>query len=117
MSQRFVPDSHDNMTDEVKQGTSRVLELTNSVDRDSGCKPLLDVTDHAVGDLGVVRRIEVVVVQVEDGARVSCAGSLKSDGDEVLAQDLGKNGRAERAVLVEDLVADVLEHTRKYFVL
>lgn len=92
------------------------MKLTNSVDGDSGCKPLLDVRDHTVGDLGVIRRIKIVVVQVENGARISCTGSLESDGDKVLTQDLREHGRAKRAVLVEDLVADVLDIIRQYFV-
>lgn len=65
--------------------------------------------DHTIGDLGIARRVEVIVVQVEDSVRVSRTSSLEGDGDEVLAQDLGEDGRAQRAVLVEDLVADVLD--------
>lgn len=71
--------------------------------------------DHTVGDLGVARRVEVIVVQVEDGVRVSRTRSLEGDGYEVLAQDLGEDGRAERAVLVEDLVADVLDTTTRQY--
>ena len=63
--------------------------------------------DHAGGDLGVARAVEVVVVQVQDGVGVSGAGGLEGDGDEVLAEDLGEDGVAQGAVLVEDLVAHV----------
>lgn len=72
--------------------------------------------DHTIGDLGVARRIEVIVVQVEDGVRVCGAGSLESDGDEVLAQNLGEDGRAQGAVLVEDLVADVLNTATSQYI-
>ena len=63
---------------------------------------------HAGGGLGIGRAVEVVVVDVEDGIGVRLAGSLEGDADEVFSKDLGEDGLAERAILVEHLVDDVL---------
>lgn len=104
MYDKVIESDEQSLPEDRKKG-----KLTNSVNGDSGCEPLLDVRDHTVGDLGVARRVEVIVVQVEDSVRISRTSSLEGDGDEVLAQDLGEDGRAQGAVLVEDLVADVLD--------
>jgi len=80
----------------------------DAVNGDSGGDPLLDVLDHAVGDLGVVGAVEVVVVDVQLGVGVGGAGGVEGDLDEVLAKHLGEDAVAERAVFVEHLVDDVL---------
>lgn len=83
-------------------------ELTNAVDLPAGGDPLGHVLDHAVLNLAVAAVIEVVVVEVEHGRGVGLTGCGISDADKVLAEHAGPDRVAERAVLVEDLVADVL---------
>jgi hypothetical protein len=78
----------------------------DTVDGDTGGPPRLDVLDHGLG-LGVVGRVEVVVVDVQLGSGVSLAGGLEGDLDEVLAEDVVEDGGAEAAVLLEHLVDDV----------
>lgn len=82
--------------------------LTNAVDGPPLREPLLDMVRHAARRLGVVRVVEVVVVDVEDGVRVRLSGGLEGDADEVLAEDLREDGLPEGAVLVEHFVDDVL---------
>jgi len=81
----------------------------DSVDGDARRDPLLDVSDHSVGQLGRGGAVQVVIVDVELRIRVGLAGCLEGDPNEVLAQDLRENGAAQRAVLGENLVADILE--------
>ena len=84
------------------------VNLTNAVNGNAGGDPLLDVSDHTVGHLAVGGAIQVVIVDVQDSIGISLAGSLESNADKVLAEDSGEDGVSERAVLVEDLVDDIL---------
>ena len=52
----------------------------------------------------------LVIVDVELGVRVCSPCRLESDGDEALTKDVVEDRRAEGSVLVEDLVADVLQN-------
>lgn len=61
--------------------------LTDAVDGNASSDPLLDMGDHAIGQLGVVGIVKVVVIDVELGAGIGLAGSLKGDAHKVLAQD------------------------------
>lgn len=81
--------------------------LTNAVNGNAGGEPLLDVRDHAVGQLGVVGIVQVVVVDVEFGVGVSLARSLEGDAHEILAQDAIEDRVPHGAIFVEDLVHDV----------
>jgi hypothetical protein len=80
----------------------------DAVDGHAGRDPLLDVRDHARGQLGVRGRVEVVVVDVQHGVRVGLARGLEGDAYKVLAKHVGKDRGAEGAVLIEDLVDNVL---------
>lgn len=80
----------------------------DAVDGDAGLEPLGDVRDHALDELGVVGPVEVVVVDVEHAGGVDGAGGLEGDAHKVLAEDVGEDRGAQRAVLVEHLVDDIL---------
>lgn len=109
----------------------------DSVDGPAGSSPLGDVLDHGL-QLGGVGVVEVEVVDVELGLGVlegflsarekkkrmvdratrgagreeestnSLVGSLESNADIVLAEEVVVDGLSERAVLLEDLVDDIL---------
>ena len=79
----------------------------DSIDRNTLGEPLVDLFDHAPGDLGVVCNVEVIVVDVKLGIRVSGACSAERDANEVLAENAAEDAVAEGAVLGEDLVDDV----------
>ena len=68
--------------------------------------PLLDVFGHALG-LCVRSNVEVVVVDVQLGGRVSSLGGLESNADKVLAKDVVEDTGTEASVLGEHLVDDV----------
>jgi hypothetical protein len=87
-------------------GRGQVGLRANAVDGNAGGDPLLDFGGEA-GELGVGGAVEVVVVDVELGVRCGLLGSVESDADEFLAQDLGEDGVAEGTVFGEDLVDDV----------
>ena len=80
---------------------------TNAIDRYTSGDPLLHLGGET-GKLGVSSAVEVVVVNVELGIRSGLLGSVESDADELLAQDLGEDGVTEGTILSEDLVDDVL---------
>lgn len=80
----------------------------DAVDGDTGGDPLLDVSNHAVGQLGVVGVVKVVVVDVQLCIRVGLACSLEGDPDKVLSEDLREDGLAQGTVLVEHLVDNIL---------
>lgn len=85
--------------------------LTDSVNGNASSDPLLDVGDHAVGQLGIGGAVQVVVVDVQDRVWVSRAGSFEGDADEVLTKHVREDRAAQRTVLIKDLVAYVLEAT------
>jgi hypothetical protein len=93
------------------QTSSGSWDLTNAVNRNTLAYPLLHQGDHAV-DLSVTGRVKVVVVDVELGVGISLASCLEGDADEFLAQNAGKDRVAESAVLVEDLVDNILQDQR-----
>lgn len=80
----------------------------DAVDGHAGGHPLVDMLDHAPGQLGGVGAVEVVVVDVQLGVRVSRAGRLEGNRDHVFAEDVVEGTAAEGAVFVEDFVGDVL---------
>ena len=84
----------------------------DAVNGSAGGDPLVDVLDHAAGQLGGVGAVEVVVVDVQLGVRVGRAGRLEGDRDHVLAEDVVEGAAAEGAVFVEDFVGDVLLESR-----
>lgn len=90
------------------EGGAEEVNLTNAVNGNAGSEPLLDVSDHTVGHLAIVGAVQVVIVDVQDSIRIRLAGSLESNSDKVLTEDPGEDGVSERAVLVEDLVDDIL---------
>lgn len=79
----------------------------DAVDGDARGGPRLDLGDHACR-LGVVGRVEVVVVDVELRSGVGGAGGGEGDFDEVFPEDVVEDGGAEVAVFGKDLVDDVL---------
>lgn len=82
-----------------------IIELT--VDGNASRNPLLDVGRHARG-LSVGGRVEVVVVDVKLRIRVGLLRRVEGNLHEVLTEDLGEYTVAERAILVKDLIDDVL---------
>jgi hypothetical protein len=80
---------------------------TNAIDGDTSGDPLLNLGGKT-GELGVGGAVEVVVVDVELSIGSGLLGSVESDADELLTQDLGEDGLTESTVLGEDLVDDVL---------
>ena len=78
-----------------------------AVDGNALRNPLVDVVDHATGNLGIVGDVKVVVVDVQLGVGVGAASSTESNSDEVLTKDTAKDTVAETAVLSEDLVYNV----------
>lgn len=53
----------------------------------------------------------LVVVDVQLGVGVGGARSFEGEADKVLAEDVVEDRGPERAVLVEDLVNDILRNT------
>ena len=84
----------------------KVSLRTDTVDGDTGGDPLLDVLGKGLG-LCVVGSVKVVVVDVTLGRWVSLLGSLESDADKVLTEDVVEDAGTEAAVLLEHLVDDV----------
>jgi hypothetical protein len=102
----------------------------NSVNGNTGSKPLLDVADHAV-HLGVTGGIQalkcqkrnisrgresynsLVIVDVQLGIGVDGPGGLEGDAHVVFTDDFVEDAVAQGAVFVEDLVQDVLGYVRK----
>ena len=80
----------------------------DTVNWDSRGDPFVDVSDHARGDLRVVRDVEIVIVDVELSVGVGSTGSLEGSGDEALTEDVVEDGGAEATIFSEDLVDDVL---------
>ena len=79
----------------------------DTVNRNALGEPLVDLFDHAPGDLGVVGIVQVVVVDVELGVRISGSCGAEGDANKVLAKDTAEDAIAERAVLGKDLVDDI----------
>lgn len=79
----------------------------NAIDRNSNRDPFFDFRRKAFG-LSVGGRVEVVVVDVELCSRVGLPCGFESDADEVFAEYVGKDAGPKRAVLIEDLVDDIL---------
>jgi hypothetical protein len=80
---------------------------TNAVNGNTGGDPLLHLGSEA-GELRVRGAVEVVVVDVELRVRSGLLGSVESNADELLTQNLGEDGVAKSTILSEDLVDDVL---------
>lgn len=57
--------------------------------------------------VGGERDDELVIVDVELSRWIRSTRSLEGDADEVLTEDVRENGRAQGAILIEDLVHDV----------
>ena len=87
----------------------QVALRADAVNGNARGQPLLDVGDHAVGQLGRGRAVQVVVVDVQLGIGVGGARGLEGDANEVLAEHVGEDAAAQRAILVEHLVDNVLE--------
>jgi hypothetical protein len=81
---------------------------TNAVDGDASSAPLLHIFDHTLS-LAIVGNVKVVIVDVQLGVGVGSASGLKGNADVVLAEDIEPVALPEGSVLVEDLVANVLE--------
>jgi len=79
----------------------------NTVDRDALGNPLVDVGNHSGGDLGVVGNVEVVVIDVQLGGRVSGARCSEGNANKVLAENTAEDAVAECAVFGKDLVEDI----------
>ena len=79
----------------------------DTVNWDSRGDPFVDVSDHARGDLRVVRDVEIVIVDVELSGWVSGAGGAEGNANEVLAEHAAENAIPEVTVLGKDLVDNV----------
>jgi len=79
----------------------------DAVDGNALGEPLVHVGDHAVGELGVVGNVKVVVVDVKLGVGVRGAGGAEGDAYEVLAEHAAEDAVAEVTILSEDLVNNV----------
>ena len=79
----------------------------DTVNRDALRNPLINVSNHAGGDLCIVGNVEVIVVDVELGVGVSSAGGAERNADKVLTEDAAEDTITETTVLGEDLVDDI----------
>jgi hypothetical protein len=78
------------------------------VNRNASCNPLLHVSHHASGHFGVGGCVQIIVVDVELGIWIRRMGCVEGNRDKVLTQHVGEDGAAQRAILVENFVYDVL---------
>lgn len=76
------------------------------MDWNASCFPLLDRRSNT-RRLGISRRIEVEVVDVQLRVRVSRSRSFECNGDEALAEHVIKDVAFQLTVFTENLVDDV----------
>ena len=88
-------------------GSGQVGLGSDAVDWNALGEPLVDFFDHAPGDFGVVGNVEVVVVDVELGGRISGTCCAEGDADKVLAENTAEDAVTKRAVLCKDLIDDI----------
>lgn len=79
----------------------------NAVYGDALRDPLVNVSNHAGGELCIVGNVEVVVVDVELSVRVGSAGGAECNAHKVLAKYAAEDTITETAVLGEDLIDDI----------
>jgi hypothetical protein len=88
-------------------GLGKMALATDTINGDTLRDPLVDVSDHAGSDLGIVGNVEVVVVDVQLSVGVGGAGSLERNSHEVFTENAAEDAVAEASVFGEDLVNDI----------